>query len=133
MEGKKCKLVRMRLEAPTSDDEPRRRDKEKRKEAVVELGNGSQVIYIPRFLPPLKSWEWLDYLHTQIPWTRPSIRVFGKSCIQPRDTCYVAAEGLPVLKYSGYQPRAYSWDEFPPLKVILAAVCFSSLLISKVH
>lgn len=38
---------------------------------------------------------------------------------QPRGTCYVASEGLPQLVYSGYQPHAYSWDEFPPLKDIL--------------
>nr|XP_025884428.1 DNA oxidative demethylase ALKBH2-like isoform X2 [Solanum lycopersicum] len=47
------------------------------------------------------------------------IRVFGRSCVQPRGTCYVASEGLPQLVYSGYQPHAYSWDEFPPLKDIL--------------
>lgn len=41
---------------------------------------------------------------------------------QPRDSCYVAIEGLPQLVYSGYQPHAYSWDEFPPLKDILDAV-----------
>jgi hypothetical protein len=41
---------------------------------------------------------------------------------QPRDTCYVADEGLTVLKYSGHQPHAHSWDEFPVLKDILKAV-----------
>lgn len=41
---------------------------------------------------------------------------------QPRDTCYVATPGLPDLTYSGHQPHAYSWDEFPPLKDILDAV-----------
>ncbi|XP_073010892.1 uncharacterized protein [Typha latifolia] len=44
------------------------------------------------------------------------------SSLQPRDTCYVASEGLVDLKYSGYQPHAYSWDEYPPLKDILNAV-----------
>lgn len=42
--------------------------------------------------------------------------------LQPRDTCYVASSGLPELGYSGYQPHAYSWDDFPPLKDILEAV-----------
>ena len=41
---------------------------------------------------------------------------------QPRDSCYVAGDGLSDLKYSGYQPHAYSWDDYPPLKDILAAV-----------
>jgi hypothetical protein len=41
---------------------------------------------------------------------------------QPRDTCYVADEGLTDLKYSGHQPRAHSWDEFPVLKDVLKAV-----------
>lgn len=42
--------------------------------------------------------------------------------LQPRDTCYVASEGLTELKYSGYQPHAYSWDDYPVLKDILKAV-----------
>lgn len=46
-------------------------------------------------------------------------------CMQPRDTCYVASAGLPDLMYSGYQPRAYSWDDFPPLKDILDTVSIS--------
>jgi hypothetical protein len=42
--------------------------------------------------------------------------------VQPRDTCYVATPGLTELSYSGYQPHAYSWDDYPPLKDILDAV-----------
>lgn len=34
----------------------------------------------------------------------------------------MADEGLPALKYSGHQPHAHSWDEFPVLKDILKAV-----------
>lgn len=49
---------------------------------------------------------------------------------QPRDTCYVASEGLPQLVQSGYQPHAYSWDEFPPLKDILDAVSMLSVNLS---
>ncbi|KAJ8562622.1 hypothetical protein K7X08_031074 [Anisodus acutangulus] len=105
---------------------------------VVELGNGSQVIYIPRFLNYDQSWDYLEYLNKNIHWNRPTIRVFGRSCVQPRDSCYVASEGLPQLVYSGYQPHAYSWDEFPPLKDILDAVHkalpgsrFNSLLLNR--
>ncbi|XAR53882.1 DNA oxidative demethylase [Bertholletia excelsa] len=108
------------------------------KRREIDLGNGSGVIYIPRFLSFDQSWKWFHYLDKEIPWTRPTIRVFGRSCIQPRDTCYVASAGLTELIYSGYQPHAFSWDDFPPLKDILEAVhqafpgsCFNSLLLNR--
>ncbi|XP_059624901.1 DNA oxidative demethylase ALKBH2 isoform X2 [Cornus florida] len=108
------------------------------KRQTIDLGNGSEVVYVPRFLSFNESWKWLDYLNKEIPWTRPTIRVFGRSCVQPRDTCYVASIGLPELSYSGYQPHAYSWDDFPPLKDILEAVhkalpgsSFNSLLLNR--
>ncbi|KAI5671274.1 hypothetical protein M9H77_11638 [Catharanthus roseus] len=104
----------------------------------TELGNGSQVLYMGRFISYQESWNYFDYLNKHIPWTRPTIRVFGRSCLQQRDTCYVASEGLPELVYSGYHPHAYSWDEFPPLKEILSAVHkalpgsrFNSLLLNR--
>lgn len=48
--------------------------------------------------------------------------------VQPRDTCYVASPGLPELIYSGYKPHAYSWDDYPPLKLLLEAVSFDYFL-----
>ncbi|XP_038983814.1 alpha-ketoglutarate-dependent dioxygenase alkB homolog 3-like [Phoenix dactylifera] len=61
------------------------------------------------------------------------VTIFG-----PRDTCYVASEGFTELKYSGYQPHAYSWDDYPVLKDILKAVHealpgskFNSLLLNR--
>eukprot|EP00268_Persea_americana_P056707 TRINITY_DN6720_c0_g1_i2.p1 TRINITY_DN6720_c0_g1~~TRINITY_DN6720_c0_g1_i2.p1 ORF type:complete len:236 (-),score=24.59 TRINITY_DN6720_c0_g1_i2:251-958(-) len=111
---------------------------DKGRKRILDLGNGSEVIYISRFLPCDESWKWLGYLDKEIPWTRPSIRVFGRSCTQQRDICYIASEGLPELSYSGYQPRVYSWDDFPPLKIILDAVhealpgsSFNSLLLNR--
>ncbi|CAI9760224.1 unnamed protein product [Fraxinus pennsylvanica] len=105
---------------------------------VIDLGNGSQVLYTPKFLSYQNSWDYFHYLDKNIPWTRPTVCVFGRSCIQPRDTCYVASEGFPDLVYSGYQPHAYSWDEFPPLKEILDLVHkalpgskFNSLLLNR--
>ncbi|KAL4585974.1 hypothetical protein LXL04_010602 [Taraxacum kok-saghyz] len=105
---------------------------------VTDLGNGSDVVYIPWFLTPEKSWEYFHYLNKHIPWTRPTIRVFGKPCLQPRDVCYIASEGLKELSYSGYKPNAYSWDVFPPLKEILDEVHkafpgsqFNSLLLNR--
>ncbi|KAG5516235.1 hypothetical protein RHGRI_037062 [Rhododendron griersonianum] len=108
------------------------------KRQTIDLQNGSEVVFIPRFLSFEESWKWFHYLNKEIPWTRPIIRVFGRSCVQPRDTCYIASSGLPELVYSGYQPHAYSWDDFPPLKDILEAVhktfpgsSFNSLLLNR--
>ncbi|CAL5185309.1 unnamed protein product [Lathyrus oleraceus] len=92
------------------------------KAETVDLGNGSDVVFIQRLIPSEQSWKWFHYLDNHIPWTRPTIRVFGKSFLQPRDTCYVASSGLTELSYSGYQPHAYSWDDYPPLKDILDAI-----------
>ncbi|KAL0919726.1 hypothetical protein M5K25_011842 [Dendrobium thyrsiflorum] len=108
------------------------------KQSITDLGDGSEVVYLPRFLSAERAWAWFDYLDKEIPWTRPSIHVFGRSCLQPRDTCYVASEGLAALKYSGYQPQAYTWDEYPVLRDILQAVHealpgtrFNSLLLNR--
>ncbi|KAK3022661.1 hypothetical protein RJ639_045427 [Escallonia herrerae] len=82
----------------------------KARTVVVDLGNESQVVHLPRFLPFEDSWK---------------------------DTCYVASAGLPGVAYSGYKPHAHSWDDYPPLKDILDAVrnalpgsSFNSLLLN---
>ncbi|XP_078431879.1 oxidoreductase, 2OG-Fe(II) oxygenase family protein [Wolffia australiana] len=104
----------------------------------VDLGDGSELVYVPRFLPHDRAWTLFDYLNKEIPWTRPTISVFGGSCLQPRDACYIADDGLPEFQYSGYQPRALSWDNYPLLKNTLAAVHealpgskFNSLLLNR--
>ncbi|RLN12037.1 DNA oxidative demethylase ALKBH2 [Panicum miliaceum] len=93
---------------------------------VTDLGGGSEVVHVPWFVPREEAWEWFDCLDRTIPWRRPDIRVFGRSCPQPRDMCYVADEGLTDLKYSGHQANAHSWDEFPVLKDILKVVLIRS-------
>ncbi|KAK9668480.1 hypothetical protein RND81_13G063700 [Saponaria officinalis] len=105
---------------------------------VIELGQGSQVVYYPRLIEYDEAWKLFDYINNNIPWTRPTIRVFGRSCVQPRDTCYVASEGLPKLVYSGYQPDPHSWHRFPPLLDLLHLVekalpgsRFNSLLLNR--
>lgn len=105
---------------------------------VKDLGNGSEVLYLGRFLTYAQSWDYFDYLNNHIPWTRPTIHVFGKPFLQPRDVCYIASKGLKELSYSGYKPHAYSWDDFPPLKEILDQVHkafpeshFNSLLLNR--
>ena len=48
----------------------------------LDLGNGSQVVYVARFLGYQESWDYFHYLNKHIPWTRPTIRVFGRSSVQ---------------------------------------------------
>uniref|UniRef100_A0A7N1A3C6 Fe2OG dioxygenase domain-containing protein n=1 Tax=Kalanchoe fedtschenkoi TaxID=63787 RepID=A0A7N1A3C6_KALFE len=57
---------------------------EELKKQVVNLGDGSEVVHISRFLPLAESWKWFDYLDKEIPWIRPTIRVYGRSCVQVR-------------------------------------------------
>eukprot|EP01018_Ginkgo_biloba_P023209 Gb_34540 [translate_table: standard] len=104
----------------------------------IDLGEGSEVLYIPHFLPSAQSQEWMKYLDQYIPWTRPSLFIFGRTCSQQRETCYVADKSLPAYKYSGYQPVVHSWDDYPQLKEILKAVhealpgsTFNSLLLNR--
>lgn len=52
------------------------------KKQTIDLGNLSEVVYIPKFLTLDDSWKFFDYLNKEIPWTRPTIRVFGRSCLQ---------------------------------------------------
>ncbi|XP_022950476.1 DNA oxidative demethylase ALKBH2 isoform X1 [Cucurbita moschata] len=105
---------------------------------TLDLGNGSEIVYISKFVSSDQAWTWFDFLNQHIPWTRPTIRVFGRSVVQPRDTCYVVNPGLTTYSYSGYKPHAYTWDDFPPLKDILNAVhealpgsSFNSLLLNR--
>ncbi|KAK4484985.1 hypothetical protein RD792_007592 [Penstemon davidsonii] len=124
---------------PVNDPDPEFGTAEKLKKVVaVNLDNGSLISHVPNFISYKDSWQYFDYLDKNIPWTRPTIRVFARSHVQPRDTCYIASPGLPQLGYSGYKPHAYSWDEFPPLKDILDLVhkaipgsSFNSLLLNR--
>lgn len=110
----------------------------KEEKTWIDLGNGSELVYFPRLFCHSQSLEWLNYLDQHIPWTRPSLFIFGRTCSQPRETCYVSKSGLPAYKYSGYEPVIHSWDDYPPLKDILQAVheavpgsTFNSLLLNR--
>lgn len=103
-----------------------------------DLGNGSELFYCEKFLETKQAQAYLDGLNKELPWTRPILSVYGKKCKQPRETCYVADEGLPTYKYSGYQPIVYKWDDFPVLKSITDAVhaalpscIFNSVLVNR--
>lgn len=49
---------------------------------TLDLGNGSEIVYMTKFVPSDKAWTWFDFLNQRIPWTRPTIRVFGRSLLQ---------------------------------------------------
>jgi DNA oxidative demethylase len=51
---------------------------------VTDLGGGSEVVHVSRFVSRETAWEWFDCLHKNIPWTRPTIRVFGRPAVQVR-------------------------------------------------
>lgn len=57
---------------------------------ITELGEGSHVVYNPRLIGFQEAWNWFDYLNTHIPWTRPTIRVFGRSCLQVGLSLYLS-------------------------------------------
>jgi len=83
---------RLRLVAPTLGSVPKpgvsgkaegeREGEAKRPEPprreVTDLGGGSVVVHVPRFVARDKAWEWFDCLDRTIPWRRPDIRVFGR-------------------------------------------------------
>ncbi|KAJ7563812.1 hypothetical protein O6H91_03G126600 [Diphasiastrum complanatum] len=104
----------------------------------IELGDGSDVLFLPHFLESKQAWQWMRSLDQDIPWCRPSLFVFGRTCTQPRETCYVASKGLQPLKYSGFEPIVHSWDDYLPLRSILTAVhealpgtIFNSVLLNR--
>lgn len=72
----------LRLFKLRAETERESRDKGIGVKKEVDLGNESQVLYISRFLPFQESFKCLDYLNQHIPWIRPTIRVFGRSCLQ---------------------------------------------------
>ncbi|KAF8650468.1 hypothetical protein HU200_063833 [Digitaria exilis] len=136
--GELAPSVSVKAEARELEGEANRAEPQPPRREVTDLGGGSKVVYIPRFVAREKAWEWFDCLDKTIPWKRPEIRVFGRTAVQHRDVCYIADEGLTDLKYSGHQPHAHSWDEFPILKDILKAVhealpgsYFNSLLLNR--
>ncbi|KAH7405105.1 hypothetical protein KP509_15G056600 [Ceratopteris richardii] len=103
-----------------------------------DLGNNSSLLYFEKFLDGKHAAEYLQSLDSNLPWTRPTLTIFGRKCEQPRETCYVADKGLPMYKYSGYQPVVHKWDDYPVLKSIVDAVHlalpsdkFNSVLINR--
>lgn len=75
-------LRKLATKANPNCDQSENDDEKAKKQTTVALGNGSEVVLIPRFISFDRAWSWFDYLNTKIPWTRPTIRVFGRSCLQ---------------------------------------------------
>lgn len=79
---------------------------------VTDLGGGSEVVHLQRFVDREKAWEWFDYLDKTIPWNRPELRVFGRtaqvravsishflSSVHPRSVRVTKHWGLSELCY----------------------------------
>lgn len=81
---------------------------------TLDLGNGSQVVYVGRFLGYEESWNYFHYLNKHIPWTRPTIRVFGRSSVQV----------LPLPQYSN--PTCFNSFIF----ILLFHIASSTIIIS---
>ncbi|XP_043706027.1 DNA oxidative demethylase ALKBH2 isoform X2 [Telopea speciosissima] len=72
--------MNFKFQARSETMNPNPSDREKKR--TIDLGNGSEIIYFPRIISFGDSWKLFHYLDKEIPWTRPSIQVFGRSCIQ---------------------------------------------------
>lgn len=73
-------VSRKKLKTTKQDDE--KQENESKGEVVVNLGNESQIKYIPNLFCFDESSAYLKFLNEHIPWTRPTIRVFGRSLLQ---------------------------------------------------
>ncbi|WOK92031.1 hypothetical protein Cni_G00722 [Canna indica] len=65
-----------------SDPNPNPNPNTSRERQEIDLGNGSEVVYIPLFIPRDQAWKWYECLDKEIPWTKPLIYVYGRECIQ---------------------------------------------------
>lgn len=54
----------------------------KRVQIRRDLGDGSSVVYYPCFISQKKSWDFFHFLNHHIPWSTPTIHVFGKPFLQ---------------------------------------------------
>jgi hypothetical protein len=75
------------------------REPEGKRPELTNLGGGSEVAHIPRFMAREAAWEVFEELDKRIPWTRPTIRVFGRSAVQ------VAAAIPSLLPFSRSSSR----------------------------
>ncbi|GBG69192.1 hypothetical protein CBR_g3891 [Chara braunii] len=85
----------------------------------LQISKGCGIEYYPQRFPKALADRWMKALDAGIPWVRPEISVFGRKTLQPRETCYIADSDVRGYKYSGYQPRVHSWEEFPVAREIL--------------
>jgi hypothetical protein len=74
--------LRLKAGSEPTDPNPDNESGVKRQRQRVDLRNGSEIVYMPSFLPFHRAWDCFHYLNDHIPWTRPTIRVFGRSCVQ---------------------------------------------------
>ncbi|XP_010542185.1 PREDICTED: DNA oxidative demethylase ALKBH2 isoform X2 [Tarenaya hassleriana] len=82
MDARKLRAGRMSLKASVVVESATSDDDNSPKSKTIDLGNESNVLFYPRFFPYDQSWGFFHFLDKHIPWTRPTIRVFGRSCLQ---------------------------------------------------
>lgn len=81
------------------------------REGTNDLGDGAEVLYIPRFLKKDVADGCFEHLLQDIRWQQRRIVVFGREVAQPRLTAYQADESILSYTYSGITLVPDSWNE----------------------
>ncbi|MEE3010529.1 MAG: alpha-ketoglutarate-dependent dioxygenase AlkB [Pseudomonadota bacterium] len=77
--------------------------------AVIELDHGARLWRFHRVLgAPAEAL--FHTLCNELPWERPTVRVFGRAHAVPRQTCWIADAGTHY-RYSGLHHRGQGWPE----------------------
>lgn len=77
--------------------------------------NGSRLEWLPAFLTAVESEQAMVDLHSSVPWSNHTVRMFGRSMPSPRMSCWMG-EPEALYRYSGqdyaplpWLPRIQTW------------------------
>ena len=94
----------------------------------------AEIIYYPGFFERGKADELFARLRSETLWQQDSIRIFGKTCLQPRLTALYGNEGK-AYAYSGINMQPHPWTPLMTyLKEQVEAVChhhFTTVLVNQ--
>lgn len=83
-----------------------------RKVTILQPGRtilaGADLEYLPSFLDPTDANELLAVLLARVPWQRPVVRLFGRTCRSPRLAAWYGDPGA-VYQYSGLVNHPLPW------------------------